>query len=141
MEYNYLDTSEVPNLEDFKEELVEDIFKSVFFQHQTDRKYNMLKLPIIAAPCLIRRQVNNDVKKKTLMEKEFKYKEETLEIFMKLVEDRHIKINGISELKTPELTSLSKQLGTYVEKKSAELMKIDLINLSQIFLAGQVHIR
>ena len=44
MEYNYEDTSEVPNLEDFKEDLIEDIFKSVLFQQKMDRKYNMLKV-------------------------------------------------------------------------------------------------
>ena len=138
MEYNYEDTSEVPDLQDFKEDLIEDILKSVFFQNKSERKYNMLKLPIIMAPSLTRKQVNNDFMKKTLMEKEFKYEEETMATFMRLVESKQIKINGISELKVGELKNLSKQLGTYVAKKSGELMKIDLINLSKIFLAGQV---
>jgi hypothetical protein len=138
MEYNYEDTSGVPDLEDFKEDLIEDIFKSVFFQHKSDQKYNMLKLPIIMAPCLMRKQVNNDIGKKTLMEKEFQYEAETMETFMRLVESKELKISGISELKVPELNNLSKQLGIYVAKKSGELMKIDLINLSKIFLAGQV---
>ena len=78
MEYDYEDSSEVPDIQSFKEELVEELLKSVFFQHKSDRKYNMLKLPIISAPSLIQKQVNNDAKKETLMEKEFSYKEETL---------------------------------------------------------------
>ena len=138
MEYNYEDASEVPDLEVFKEDLVEDIFKAVFFQQRSTRKYNMLKLPIISAPSLLRKQVNNDIGKKSLMEKEFKYTEETLATFMEMVDTKEIKISGIPDLKGPELTELSKKLGTYAAKKSAELLRTDLINLSKIFLAGQV---
>ena len=127
MEYNYSDTSDVPNLLDFKERLVKEILHSVFFQEKSGQKYNMLKLPIISAPRLIRKQVNNDVKKKTIMEKEFNYTEETLKTFMELVDGKELKINRISDLTLPELKVLS-----------GEIMKIDLINLSKIFLAGQV---
>ena len=137
MEYNYEDTSEVPDIQSFKEDLVEELLKSVFFQHKSDRKYNMLKLPIISAPSLIQKQVNNDAKKETLMEKEFTYKEETLAKFITLV-DAGFKINRIQDLSLPEARDLSKQLGVYSDKKSGEMMKIDLINLSKIFLAGQV---
>ena len=139
MEYNYEDTTEVPNLNDFKEDLIEDIFMSVFFQQKMDRKYNILKLPIISAPCLIKKQINNDFRKQTLMEKEFKYEVETLDKFMKLVETREIRISRIAELSVAELKNLSKQLGIYNDKKSGELMKIDLLNLSKIFLGGQVN--
>ena len=138
MEYNYEDTSEVPDLLSFKEELVEEILKSVFFQHKSDRKYNMLKLPIIAAPSLIKKQVNNDFRKATLMEKEFSYKEETLAMFISLVDTKGFKINRIADLTLPEVRDFSKQLGIYSDKKTGELMKNDLINLSKIFLAGQV---
>ena len=138
MEYNYEDSSEVPDLLSFKEDLVEEILKSVFFQHKSDRKYNMLKLPIIAAPSLIKKQVNNDFRKETLMEKEFSYKEEALAMFITLVDTKGLKINRIPDLTLPEVRDLSKQLGIYSDKKSGELLKIDLINLSKIFLAGQV---
>ena len=138
MEYNYSDTSDVPNLLDFKERLVKEILHSVFFQEKSGQKYNMLKLPIISAPRLIRKQVNNDVKKQTIMEKEFNYTEETLKTFMELVDGKELKINRISDLTLPELKVFSRQLGIYGEKKSGEIMKIDLINLSKIFLAGQV---
>ena len=138
MEYNYEDASEVPDLETFKEDLIEDLLKSVFFQQRSTRKYNMLKLPIISAPGILRKQVNNDMGKKSLMEKEFKYTEETLATFMDMVDTKEIKMSGIPDLKGPELTELSKKLGTHVAKKSAELLRTDLINLSKIFLAGQV---
>ena len=138
MEYNYEDTAEVPDLHTFKEELIEELLKSAFFQHKSDKKYKMLKLPIIAAPGLIRKQVNNDYQKETLMEKEFKYKEDTLAMFQTLIDSRELKIGTISDLKLPELQAYSKRLGIYSDKKTGEIMRIDLINLSKIFLAGQV---
>ena len=74
MEYNYEDDlKDIPDIQDFKEELVEDLLKSAFFQHKSGKKYNMLTLPIIAAPGLIRKQVNNDILKKTIIEKAFTY--------------------------------------------------------------------
>ena len=138
MVYDYDDTSEVYSLEDFKTNLVEDLFLSVCFQQKTQRKYNMLKLPIIMAPSVLRKQVNSDWTKKSLMEREFTYTEEALAHFIKLVETRRVKINSISDLTSAELSELSREIGVYDAKKSAELMKIDLINLSKIFLAGQV---
>lgn len=138
MEYNYDDSSEIPNLEDFKEELIEEILMSVFFRKKSDHKINMLKLPIISAPSLLRKQVNNDILKQTLMEKEFSYQPETLQTFMSLVDSNVIKLNQISDLTVSELTHLSKQLDIYSAKKSGEVMKNDMINLSKTLLAGQV---
>ena len=138
MVYDYEDTSEVSSLEDFKTNLIEDLFLSVFFQHKSDRVYNMLKLPIIMPPSLLRSQVNNDFTKKTLMEKKFTYTEETLDRFIRMVETKQIKINSISDLAIVELKEISKELGIFDAKKSGELMKNDLINLSKIFLGGQV---
>ena len=83
-------------------------------------------------------EVNSDWTKKSLMEREFSYTEEALAQFIQLVETRRIKINSISDLSSAELSELSREIGVYDAKKSAELMKIDLINLSKIFLAGQV---
>ena len=138
MEYNYDDSTEIPNLEDFKEELIEEILMSVFFRKKSDHKINMLKLPIISAPSLLRKQVNNDILKQTLMEKEFSYQPETLQTFMSLVDSNVIKLNQISDLTVSELTHLSKQLDIYSAKKSGEVMKNDMINLSKTLLAGQV---
>ena len=72
------------------------------------------------------------------MEKEFTYKEETIQIFQDLVEKKELKINGIKELSVKELEDHGAKLGLLHDKKSAELLKIDLINLSSIFLGGQV---
>ena len=138
MDYNYEETSEIPDLQTFKRTLIEDLFKSAFFQQISDQKYLMLKLPVIAAPSIIGKQVNNEIKKKTLMEKTFEYKNETLETFISLVDNKEIKINGISDIQLNNLKDLSKQLGIYHKDKTGEIMRTDLINLSKIFLGGQV---
>jgi hypothetical protein len=138
MDYNYEETSEIPDLQTFKRTLIEDLFKSAFFQQISDQKYLMLKLPVIAAPSIIGKQVNNENKKKTLMEKTFEYKNKTLETFISLVDNKEIKINGISDIQLNNLKDLSKQLGIYHKDKTGEIMRTDLINLSKIFLGGQV---
>ena len=69
MIYDYEDSSDIPDLQIFKEGLIEDLLKSSFYQHPMDRQYNMLKLPIIAPPIILRQQINNDDQKQTLMEK------------------------------------------------------------------------
>ena len=72
------------------------------------------------------------------MEKSFTYENSTLDMFMKLVDNNEVIINKISDLKTKELTRLNKKLGIYTDKKTGELMRIDLLNLSKILLGGQV---
>ena len=57
---------------------------------------------------------------------------------MKLVDQKRIVINKIADLKSSELTELSKKLGIFNHKKTGEMMRIDLINLSKILLGGQV---
>ena len=98
----------------------------------------MLKLPIIAPPSMIRQQINNDVQKQTIMEKKFQYSEDTLKMFQDLVSSKKFKIGSTPGLSIDELKELSKMLGTYSSKKTGEIMKIDLINLSKIFMGGQV---
>ena len=139
MEYNYDDDSaEIPDLEDFKQDLIEDLFLSVFFQEFSKKKYNMLKLPIIIPPALLGKQTNTEQAKKTLMEKEFSYTDETLEAFMELVENKEVKVNGIHDMKSQELKDVAEKLGIYDPKKSSELLKIDLTNIAKIFIGGQV---
>ena len=86
MVYDYDDESEIPDFQSFKMCLVEDLFKTSFFQQKSDN-YNMLKLPIIAAPSVLAKQVNNENKKKTIMEKSFEYEDETLGAFIDLGKD------------------------------------------------------
>ena len=137
MEFNYDDSSEIPDLETFKNRLIVDLFKSAFFQQGSQQKFNMLKLPIIAAPSLIRKQVNNEFRKKTLMEKSFEYEDETLATFISMVDEKKLKISGIQDLSVQELRDLTRDLGIFHKDKTGEIMRADLTNLSKIFLAGQ----
>ena len=98
----------------------------------------MLKLPVIMAPCLFGNKVNSEYLKKSIMEKEFSYTEDTIQVFQYLVEKKEVRINRIGELTGKELEDLGKKLGLVHSKKSLELIKIDIINLSKIFLGGQV---
>ena len=93
------------------------------------------------APCLMGKQVNSENMKKTIMEKQFMYRDETIELFQNLVENKELKINGIKDLNAKELEAFGVKLELSHDKKSTELIKIDLINLSRILLGGQVIFR
>ena len=43
MEYDYEDESEIPDFQTFKNRLIEDLFKSAFFQHKNDQPTNSLQ--------------------------------------------------------------------------------------------------
>ena len=62
MIYNYEDQSDPPDLESFKQKLVQECLKRSFFQNEPMKSYQMLKLPLIIAPSLLREQINNDIK-------------------------------------------------------------------------------
>ena len=113
MVYDYKDTSQVPELDIFKIELVEELLKSSFFQLYLQKTHKMLKLPIIAPPSVIGKQINSDSLKETIMEKPFVYKEETLAEFQALVDSKHLKLGDISGLTNDELKSISKKIGNH----------------------------
>ena len=54
------------------------------------------------------------------------------------MEKKEIRVNRLNDIKGPELKQLSEKLGIYDSKKSSELLKIDLTNLANIFIGGQV---
>ena len=139
MRYDYEDDSEIPDLQEYKELLVEDVLKSVFFQ-ENRKTWNMLKVPIVCAPSLIGKQVNTEVSKKTLLEKQFSYKEDTLAEFQGLVNKKVFKISSIGHMNGQEIRNFAKQVGIDSSKKSIEILKTDFNNLSGILLGGQVNI-
>jgi len=107
------------------------------FQHKSNKKFNMLKIPVLMPPKLMGRKVNSESSKKTIMEKEYSYSEETLLKFQELVEKGSLKIGRLGDLTKKELDALGATLGLASKKKSGEFLKLDLINLSNIFLGGQ----
>ena len=95
MVYDYEDDSEIPDLSEFTEDLIEDVLCSALFQAKSEKSYNMLKLPPIMAPCLLGKQINSENLKKTIMEKQFMYEAKIIEAFQKLVESKELRINSI----------------------------------------------
>ena len=140
MVYDYEDTKEILPLAEFIEDLTVEVFCSSFFQMKTEKKFNMLKIPSLIAPCLTGKQVNNESSKKTIMQKQFQYSNQTMQYFQELVEKKEISINRIKDLSGKERKEIAKKINIFDERKSSEMLKNDLINLSNIFLGGQVFI-
>ena len=137
MVYKYDEQKPIPDLKTFREELVVDLLMSVFFQHQSDREYDMLHLPPIVAPSMIGMAVNNDISKKTLMEKEFKYEEDTLVKFQEMISKKEVNLKNIGDLDKKRLKEIAERIGVYNPKKTGEMMKTDIVNLTNIILCGQ----
>ena len=142
MQYDYSDNSEIPDFCDFKDGLIEELLCTALFQQKSKTVFNMLKIPVLMPPCLQGKKVNNDCMKQTIMEKEYKYSDETLKAFQEMVEQKVVKISSIKDLTVNEMQELGAQLGLLGkkkgEKKSVEVLKLDMINLCNIFLGGQV---
>ena len=138
MVFDYEDEGEIPSLPQFTGNLIEEVLCSAFFQFKTETKINMLKIPLLMPSCLMRKQINNERLKKTIMEKQFSYSDEIVEKFQDLVAKKELRINGIKDLHGKDLDELGVKLGIQHDKKSGEMLRHDLVNLSNIFLGGQV---
>ena len=136
MVYNYDDAAPIPDLETFRAELVTDLLMSVFFQHRSEMEIDMLRLPLIMAPDMMNKTVNNEASKKTIMEKDFSYEKETLEKFQAMIDSKEVNIKSVGDLSSNHLKDIVNKLGIYHSKKSNEMMKTDVINLSKIILGG-----
>ena len=97
-----------------------------FFQNEPLQEYNMLKLPIIIAPCLLRKQVNNDVEKKSLIDKTIIYKKETFSNFHRLVQMKRINILNIHKMTYAELREVMDALEVPVGDRNATLLRTEL---------------
>ena len=141
MKFIYEDESDPPTLENFKADLVQTVLKKSFFQNEPPRQYNMLKLPLIMAPSLRGKQINNDIKKKTLLEKKITFSKYTLAEFAKMVDARKLNILGLHELSSERLTEIAIELKLEnPRKKSSENIRSELNNLFKLLIGiGQVH--
>ena len=134
MMYEYEKDEPVPNLQSFISELVIDTLVSVFFQQPSQLKIDMLRLPLIIAPAMTGKMVNNESSKKTLMNKEFEYEKETLETFQSLIDNKEVNIKSIANLNSKDLKELATKLEIDHNSKTNEMLKVDLVNLSKIIL-------
>ena len=140
MVFNYDDTTEVQDLEDFKLDLVEHILKCSFYQNEPAKQINMLKLPVIMAPSLVGKQVNRDVDKKSLLDKEIEYNKDAYKTFCKLIQEKKINILNIHKMTLAELKSIMNELDVPIGERNATLLRTELENMAKIFMAGQVSI-
>ena len=76
--------------------------------------------------------VNYDVRKKTIMEKSFKYNEENLIRFQEMLDNKEVSIKSISDLAAKDLKLIGDKLGINSSSKSGEVLKTDLVNLSKV---------
>ena len=96
--YDFESNDNIPSLHEFKLKMVKQMLRSGFFQNEKKENVNMLKLPIIMAPKLLRSQVNNDIKKRTLYGKEISYSSETLAALSRLIKTREIDIFALGKV-------------------------------------------
>ena len=137
MKFNYDDQSEPMDLHSFKNMLLKKLMKRAFFQNEPKLDINMLKLPLIIAPSLLGSQVNNDVEKKSLLDKTIVYKPEVFTKFTEIIDNGQIDILGIDDMNKAAVVSVGKELGLEVSGKSAVGLRNELKNMSNHVMAGQ----
>ena len=130
--------SDPPNLEEFKLRLINTLLRQSFFQNDTVKPINMLKIPLIISPCLLSKQVNNDTKKKSLLDKTVVYDKSTFREFHQLIEKKEINILGIQDMNLDELNDVMTKLKVPVGAKNASMLRNELNNMSKHYIAGQV---
>ena len=142
MKYDFKDTSEPPDLEDFKSKLVLHLFKTAFWQNEPKLEVKMLKLPIIMPSSLMAKQINSDVKKDSLLDKTIQHSSETFREFVKMVDDREINVTKLGSLKLADLKEIGRLLKfKNVGDKSGQMLRQELQHLAKTFIAGQVSLR
>ena len=83
---------EVPELQEFKTRLAKQMLRSSFFQHEKKEDFDMLRIPVIMPPKLLKCQVNSDAKKKTLFNLETSYDAENLAALSQLIRKKQLDI-------------------------------------------------
>ena len=132
MIYNYEGNDSIPDLETFRQELLIEVLMSTFFRHISEKNIDMLRLPVIMAPCMMRQSINSEALKKSIMEKEFSYDRDLLEKFQRLLDNKEVNLRNINDLGSKRIKEISIKLGIFDPSKSTEILKTDLVNLQKI---------
>ena len=137
MVFDYSDTSEPLDLQTFKHILLKQLMTKAYFQDVPKLVINMLKLPIIIAPSMLGKQVNNDVKKESLLDKNIVYKPDTFTKFSEMIDAGAIDVLAIEDMTKTELVTIGKEVGLAVADKSAVVLRNEFKNMTKHVLAGQ----
>ena len=90
------------------------------------------------SPCLMSKQVNNDVEKKSLIDKTIKYEKETFKNFHRLIQRKELNILNINKMNLGELSEIMRKLEITIGDRNATLLKAELDNMAKLYTAGQV---
>ena len=131
------DEAEVPELEPFKETLVSQMLRSAFFQNEVKEDINMLKIPNIIAPRLLRKQVNTDSQKESLFNQNVNYGPETMIGLAKLISAKKIDILDLDSLKTNEVRKIGQKLCIKMGNKSNVRLLEEIKFVCKMYTAGQ----
>ena len=139
MIYNFNDVeAEVPDLETFKERLVSQMLRSSFFQNEVKEDINMLNIPNIIAPRLLRKQINTDSQKQSLFHQTSTYGPETMTGLAKLISKKKIDILDLDSLDNNEVKQISQKLFIKgIGKKSRVRLIEEITFLCKMYTAGQ----
>ena len=139
MKFDFKDQSCPPDLDDFKMGLAVHVLKTAFWQNEPKLEVNMLKLPIIMAPGILAKQVNNDTKKESLLDKSIQHSAETYREFIKMIDNKEINVTKLGSLKLADLKEIGRSLKFQnVTDKSGQMLRQELQHLAKTFIAGQV---
>ena len=107
LKFDFNDKSDIPSLEEFQTQLILHLFKSSFWQNEPPFTVNMLKLPLIIAPRLLRKQVNSDVLKESLLDKSIQHSSVTMREFTKMVDSAGKSLNRAEIIACRETVKIS----------------------------------
>ena len=98
MVYDFEDNeSEVPDLECYKEQLVSQMLRSSFFQSEIKDDLDMMKIPNIIAPRLLKKQINTDCEKKSFFNKKVIHDPVTFAELAKLISKKKLDILNVDK--------------------------------------------
>ena len=138
MVYDFQQNDEIPSLESFKVRLARQMMRSAFFQHEPKEAFDMLKVPLIIAPKLLKQQVNSDNCKETLFNQKTNYGPATMTGLSLLIAKGEIDILNLDSMSPKQAKKVSKALKLKGISRKSNIGLVDEIKfVSKMYVAGQ----
>ena len=93
--FDFEDDSDIPELYDFLDKLVNQVVRSAFFQNEPKDIVNLLKLPLIMPNGLVGKMINTESSKKSIMNNVHHYKSSVFTNFVKMISTDQLNILAI----------------------------------------------